>query len=332
MRVPYEEMKAQFVRVLEKYGMPRQDADLSASLFATASLEGVYTHGLNRFPKFMKSVDNGSVRIQERASCVETVGPLERWDGHRGPGNLNAYAAMERAIALAKKQVFGIVTLKNTNHWMRPGSYGELAAQNDCIGVLWTNTTPNMPPWGAVDPHIGNNPMVIAIPHNPVPVLLDVAMSMFSYGKLEKYVMEGKKLPVPGGYDRDGKVTDDPAAILETHQVFPIGYWKGSGMSLALDLIVAVLAGGRTTCEIGKLPTETELSQCFLAINLAAFPDRAEIERKIDASIEDLKHAVPRTGCPNVRFPGEGLVATREENTRLGIPVDEPVWEKVKAM
>lgn len=332
MRVPYETMKNEFVRVLRKYGFDEKDADTSAVLFADASLDGVYTHGLNRFPKFIKSVQNGSVDIAMRASCVESIGPMERWDGHKGPGNLNALAAMERAIALAKEHVFGIVALKDTNHWMRPGAYGLLAAKNDCIGILWTNTVPNMPPWGAEDAHLGNNPMVVAIPHGDSPVLLDAAMSMFSYGKLEKYKMEGRKLPIQGGFGPDGEMTDDPAAILSTHQVFPIGYWKGSGLSLVLDLIAAVLSGGRTSREIGALPTETELSQLFIAIDLSSFPDRKTIEEKIDATLADLKSAKAKDPKHPVRFPGEGMVMTREENSRLGIPVDEVVWEKVCAL
>lgn len=332
MRVPYEMMRNEFVRVLEKYGMGKKDAALAATLFADASLDGVYTHGLNRFPKFIKSIENGSVVVTKRATMKEQVGALERWDGNRGPGNLNAYHAMERAIAIAKEKTFGIVTLSDTNHWMRPGAYGLMAARENCIGILWTNTVPNMPPWGAKDAHLGNNPMVVAIPHGDVPVLLDCAMSMFSYGKLEKYVMEGKRLPIQGGFDKDGKMTDDPAAILETHQVFPIGYWKGSGLSLVLDLIAAILSGGRTSKQIGDLPTETELSQVFVAISLDAFPDKEAVKAKIEETLNDLHSAIPMDGQRPVRFPGEGMVQVREENTKKGIPVDEDVWNKVKAL
>ena len=62
-------------------------------------------------------------------------------------------------------------------------------------------------------------------------------MSQFSYGKIEMTKFEGKQLPVPGGFDEEGNMTTDPGAIEKTWRVLPVGYWKGSGMSILLDLI-----------------------------------------------------------------------------------------------
>lgn len=332
MRVSYEKMVNEFTRVLNKYGITREDAELSAKLFADASLDGVHTHGLQRFPKFIKSVENGSVDVKARAELVESYGSLERWDGKRGPGNLNAYICMNRAIKLAKEKTVGIVGLRNTNHWMRPGNYGLMGAKNDCISILWTNTVPNMPAWGGKDVKLGNNPLVLAVPYKDSPVLLDVAMSMFSYGKLEKLKREGKKTPVLGGLNKDGKETDNPSEILETHQVFPIGYWKGSGLSLLLDLIASTVSGGTTTRGVGLLPTETSLSQFFMAINLSAFPDRENLEKEIGATLEDLKSSIALNPNSPVHFPGEGTKKVREEQSKNGILVDEELWQSVLEM
>ena len=329
MRVPYDEMVAQFVRVLEKYGIAGEDARLSARLFADASRDGVHTHGLNRFPKFIASIKNGSVDVTKRAVRVGEFGSLERWDGLRGPGNLNAWRCMNRAIELAKANTVGVVALKNTNHWMRPGNYGILAVENDCIGIMWTNTVPNMPAWGGKDAKIGNNPMVVAVPYQDVPVVLDVAMSMFSYGKLEKYRRDGVQCPVDGGFDVEGNITRDPAQIIETHQVLPIGYWKGSGLSLVLDLVASSLAGGTTTRGIGELPTDTSLSHFFMAVEMASLPDRKELERQIGLTLQDLQESVPMHEGRPVHYPGQGMERVREESMEKGVFVDEGIWKGV---
>jgi 3-dehydro-L-gulonate 2-dehydrogenase len=332
MRVTYQEMYNEFVRVLQKYGMTKERAELSAKLFADASLEGIYTHGLNRFPKFIESVENGSVSINAEPVLKDEIGFIERYDGQRGPGNLNAYFCMERAIQKAKKNAVGITAISNTNHWMRPGAYVLMAAEKNCIGILWTNTLPNMPAWGGKDVKLGNNPVVICIPYEKGHVLIDIAMSMFSYGKLESYMRQGKDLPVDGGFDRDGNITRNAAKILETHRPLPIGFWKGSGLSLSLDLIASIISGGRSTCQIGKLPYETGLSQVFAAINLSSFPDQDRIKATIAETLEDLHNSEPvDKGCV-VRYPGEGRLRTLEENLRLGIPVDEDIWNKVIAL
>ncbi len=332
MRVSYDTMYQEFVRVLLKRGFTKEKAELSAKLYADASRDGVYTHGLNRFPKFMTSIDKGCVNIQAEPVLKESFGFFERYDGQQGPGNLNAYACMKRTIELAKKHTMGCVALSNTNHWMRPGNYGLMAVEENCIGILWTNTVPNMPPWGGREARLGNNPVVLAIPHGDTPVLVDVAMSMFSYGKLESYARSGKELPVDGGYNKEQKITKNAAEILETHQCIPIGYWKGSGLSLALDLIAATLAGGRTSRMVGELPVETELSQVFMAISLDAFADKETLMKHIDETLRDMKTSLPVSEDHPVYYPGENMMRVRKENMELGIPVDEGIWQKVLDM
>ena len=130
------------------------------------------------------------------------MGAIERWDGHRGFGPLNAKRAMDRACELAKENGIGCVALGNNNHWMRGGTYGWLAADHGCIGICWSNTMPNMPAWGGLNRKIGNNPLIMAVPRsNGEHAMIDCAVSQFSYGKIEDCRLKGLKLPVPGGYD-----------------------------------------------------------------------------------------------------------------------------------
>ena len=331
IRIPYEGMCTRFAQVLEGRGMEKEDAELCARLLAETSLEGVYTHGAHRFPFLIKTIDEGSVDVHAHPQLVESLHSLERWDGNRGMGNLNAYHSMHRAIALAKEHTIGCVALANTNHWMRPGTYGLMATQEDCIGMLWTNTMPLMPAWGGLNAKVGNNPLVLSIPSKEGPVLVDMAMSLFSYGKLETYEREGKPLPVPGGYDETGKLTTDATAIQKTRRPLPIGFWKGTSLALALDLIVAVLSGGKTTYQIGLAGKEAGVSQIFFAIDLSVLSDRETIQDKIEASLADLRASIPADGNTTIHFPGEHRVAIREENLRLGIPTDERVWEEILA-
>jgi len=325
-------MKRELTRVLLKYGVEAERAEQSAAMFADASRDGIYTHGLNRFPALIRSIENGDVDVRAQAELIGRFGMLEQWDGRHGIGNLNAKAAMERAVALAKENGIGVVGLRNNNHWMRPGNYGLMAAEAGCIGILWTNTTPNMPPWGGREPRLGNNPIVFAIPNGDEPVLLDIAMSMFAYGKLETYVRQGRELPMDGGFDRDQKLTRDPRVILETGQALPFGYWKGSGLALALDLVAAALSGGLTTRDIGELPRETGVSQAFLAIDLQSLPNGAAFAEQVKATLKDLQSATPREGTSPVTYPGQHMMAVRRDNLANGIPVEEAIWEKIGKM
>lgn len=327
MRVKYEIMVNEFERVLDKYGITGEDGHVAATLFANASRDGVYSHGLNRFPTFIKYITDGDIKPDKRAVKVSSFGLFERWDGEQGPGNLNAYICTKRAIELAKENTVGIVAMGNTNHWMRAGNYGLMAAESGCVGIMWTNTMPNMPAWGGKDARIGNNPIVFAVPHKNEPVLLDIAMSMFSYGKLETLMLEGKETPVDAGYDKKGNVTRKPEDVIESREVFPIGYWKGSGLSIVLDLIASILSGGDTTRMIGFRPGETGLSQFFMCIDLSRFPDREEMEKKITDTLADIRASVPLDDRHPVHAPGDGMMKIREESMRDGVLVDEGKWK-----
>ena len=155
MRVPYLELHAELRRALLKTGFESGRADVCARLIADASRDGVPSHGLNFFPRFVKMIRTGVVDIHAAPVRVAATGVVERWDGRRGPGNLNAFSWMKNAIALASAQGMGCIALANTNHWMRGGSYGWQAAEAGVIGLCWTNTMPNLAPWGASEPRIG---------------------------------------------------------------------------------------------------------------------------------------------------------------------------------
>jgi 3-dehydro-L-gulonate 2-dehydrogenase len=331
LRISYTELYDTLRGVLLKLDFEPPRAELCARLFAETDRDGIYSHGLNRFPKFVRSVRDGRVDPSATPALVAGRGSLERWDGRRGPGNLNAHASMARAMELARDHGVGCVALANTNHWMRGGSYGWQAADAGMIGVCWTNTVPNLPPWGSTELLIGNNPLVIAVPRATGHVVLDMAMSQFSYGALESYAMRGEQLPVPGGFDEQGRLTTDPLAIEKTRRLLPMGYWKGSGLALALDLLAGLLSGGRFSYAIGpEMDKETGVSQVFIAFD--ALPGGAT--SPLSGVDEVIEHIVSRAAAKgeSVRYPGEQVLATRRENLEKGIPVTPAVWEQVRAM
>ena len=329
-RVSYRELVDTFRGVLVRVGFTLDRADLCARLFADASRDGVPSHGLNRFPRFIDMIHLGVIDVSATPLRVASAGALERWDGRRGPGNLNAHACMDAAIGLSRRHGVGCVALSNTNHWMRGGNYGWQAVDAGVIGICWTNTLANMPPWGASDPRVGNNPLVIAAPRSEGAVVLDMAMSQFSFGALESYRRRNELLPVPGGYDNSGELTRDAAAIEASRRPLPIGFWKGSGLAMMLDIVATVLADGRATHEISRDPLhETDLSQAFIAVNPAALGDGNALAA-VDHIVDDLHAMSGDASAP--RFPGERTLQTRAKNLTEGIPVDPEIWEAIRRM
>lgn len=329
IRIPASEMRTLFFNILKRYGFTEAKAKACADVFTENSVDGVYTHGVNRFPRFIRYVKEKLVIPDAEPEHVSGFGGLEQWKGNLGPGPLNALKATERVIELSRKHGIGCVALAETNHWMRGGLFGWKAAKAGCVFIGWTNTIANMPAWGAVDAKLGNNPLVIAIPHVDEGIVLDMAMSQFSYGALELHKMKDSQLAVPGGHDTAGNLTTDASAIIESQRVLPVGYWKGAGLSLLLDILAAILSSGHSTHDITNSGSESGVSQVFIAIDIAKLKNYATISTAVEQIIDDYHKSLPATQNDKILYPGEKVLKTRKENLANGVPVTKNVWEEI---
>ncbi|MFW5945034.1 MAG: 3-dehydro-L-gulonate 2-dehydrogenase [Bacteroidota bacterium] len=332
VRIPFELMRSEFRRILLDHAFTEKQADRCAEIFAVNSLEGVYSHGVYRFPRFIRHVRNGFVNPNAQPELVKALGSLEQWNGNLAPGPLNAEFSTGHAMEIAESYGLGAVALSNTNHWMRGGTYGWQAVEKGFAFIGWTNTEANMPAWGAKDYRLGNNPLVFAVPFKNEAIVLDFAMSQYSYGKMETKKLEGEKLSFPGGFNQNGALSTDPSEILESGRALPIGYWKGAGLSLLLDILAALLSGGLPTHQISRREVEYGVSQVYFAIDLNQLSNYPSIETTLLGIIDDLKQSVSDEYDTEVRYPGERVGDTRAENLKNGIPVNRKVWEEIKTL
>jgi len=333
-RIEFNEMKATIRQAFLNAGMTEEKAEVCARIHTESSCDGVYSHGLNRVERFVDYIGKGWIDVHAEPTLGAKLGAMEIYNGNMGPGITNAIFAMNRATGIAGENGFGLVSLNNTTHWMRGGAYGWQAAEKGFIGICWTNTESCMPAWGAKSVGIGNNPFIMAVPRKEGHVVLDMAMSQYSYGKLQTTRLKGQKLPYPGGFDQEGNLTDNPGAIEETRRILPMGYWKGSGFAVMLDLISALLSGGLTTSGIDQagLGSCGSCCQVFIAIDPLKLNSREFVEQAIASTIQQIKSSQLAEGVDEIYYPGEQSLKTRTENMELGIPVDDGIWANVKKL
>jgi len=324
IRIPFDELRMVLKKVLLKLNFPEDKASLCADVFASNSRDGVYSHGVTRFPVFINYVKSGLIKIEAEPEVLSRRGVVEMWDGHLAPGIYTATKAMDTAIAIARQNGMGCVAVKNTNHWMRGGTYGWQAAEAGCIGICFTNTIANMPPWGGIQARLGNNPVVIAVPRSGGHVLLDMALSQYSYGKLQETQLKGEQLPVPGGFNQSGHLTTDPGEIMTSWRALPVGFWKGSAFSFILDSVLTALTGGQSVFKITETGKEYGLSQIFLCIYQDHFN-----ESLIDEMIAFTKTCELAGENDRISYPGERVLNSRHENEKNGIPVNKLIWDNI---
>ena len=333
-RISFEEMQSTIKSAFCLAGMPDGKAEICAKIHTETSRDGIYSHGLNRVERFVEYLGKSWVDPDADPTLEQAMGAMEIYNGNLGPGVLSSLFAMNRATELAAKNGFGIVSMKNSTHWMRGGTYGWQAAEKGFAAICWTNTESCMPAWGTKFECIGNNPFVMALPREKGALVLDMAMSQYSYGKLQVTRLKNEKLPYPGGFDKDGNLTDNPGAIEETRRLLPTGYWKGSGFAVMLDLFSALLSGGLTTAGVDKAGKGNCGRNCqvFIAFDPLRFNGEDFLEQAIQETLEQLKSATPANEGDEILYPGEQSLRKRMENDELGIPVDDSVWARVKEL
>lgn len=331
INIKVDRLKSILNSILLTNGFTQSDAAICAEIFTENTLVGVASHGVNRFPSFIELVKSGHIDPTAKPKKSNSFNALEQWDANLGPGPLNAKLMTERVIGLSDQFGIGLVALKNSNHWMRPGYYAWEATNRGYVFICWTNTIPIMPPWGAKEPTLGNNPIVFGIPRKEGNIVLDMALAQYSYGKLATYRRENKELPYFGGYDKNGNLSKNAKDIYETQRPLPIGYWKGSGLALLLDLIATILSGGNSTYELGKNSIDSGMSQIYIAIDPHKFSSSELLDKSIN-EILDFYLSAEKESEGELSYPGERINKTKQYNLKNGIEINDEIWNRVLAL
>lgn len=201
-----------FVTALfEKAGLSAEHAAFFAASLVDINLWGIDSHGVLRVPIYIKRLKSGACNPRPNIKTIKSAITLEVLDGDDGPGQVVGYAAMKRAIELARTYNIGMVGAIRSNHFGAAGTFTRLAAEQGMLGVAMTNVVQNVVAPGGSKPIIGNNPFSIAVPtYGEFPFVLDISLSAVSGGKILLASKKGEKIPLDWATDTNGRPTDDP--------------------------------------------------------------------------------------------------------------------------
>ncbi len=196
-------------------GSNEREAGLTAEHLVGANLAGHDSHGVGMVPRYVSSLLNDELQLNQRVAIAHDTGTLVTVDGRRGIGQSVTHQAMEIAIERARSHGVCVMGLRNSHHLGRVGHWAEQAIASDMASIHFTNAVSNPPmvaPYGGAQGRFLTNPFTVGIPRRGAdPILLDFATSAIAHGKAR--VAYNKKVPVPAGslIDADGRPTTDPA-------------------------------------------------------------------------------------------------------------------------
>ncbi|NIO06324.1 MAG: hypothetical protein GTN74_17475 [Proteobacteria bacterium] len=313
--------------LMTQLGVPQEKGEICIEAFLFGSLRGIDTHGFFALlPRMVREIRAGMIDPKADSCVIKRKTATALIDGCRGPGPVTAFQSMNEAMRRCRESGIGGVATYNCNHFGAASFYGYQAVKEDLIGLTFSNATPRVVPHGGREGVHGTNPMSFAIPAGKYPPLVvDIATSASSAGKIGQALKKGEKIPEGWALDQNGHPTIDPEKALKG-LFLPMAGHKGYGLGLVVDILTGALTGsfcGKEVPALEDLTTPYGASFCMLALNPSCFAGVNMFKEKVDRLIEDCVTCPPMDGVERVYFPGELEAIEEERRTRIGVPIQE---------
>lgn len=329
----YHDLKAYAIRYFTRWGIHPEDANIAAEVLLSADMRGVDSHGLIRLHSYYGSrLAKGQIDPNAPLQVVAETSATLAMDASNGLGHPAGVKTMQMCVAKARHSGVALATVRNSNHYGIAGYYAMMALPEDMIGVSFTNSGPLVAPTHGRQALLGTNPIAVAVPAGRNrPYVLDMATSIVPIGRVTVYHKNGKPIPPGWGIDHEGKVTENPAEVLEGGALMPLGGvelmrgYKGYGLALMVDIFSGVLAGsGFGELVYGADQSATSrVGHFFAAIRIDGFRNPTEFKADMDTLIEMLKNSPKAEGEDRIYIHGEKEFERADRAEIEGVPLSE---------
>lgn len=306
---------------MTKRGMPESSARYLARVIVETEAFRQSTHGLIQFKAIHEALGK-AVDPRAKPKVLKNHGAMALLDGDHCLGGITLKTAVDLAARKARQHGIGFVAARNTTWVGALGIYLIPLARAGFMAEAWAQTSAckDCAPYGGIDPRFSTNPMAVAFPADPHPMLADFATTTMSMAAARALETAGKKTPVARFLDRSGKPGSNPAVLSHDGTLMfgggEIEGYKFYALSLFIEALT-VLAGG--SANNPKAPSRQSLALMVLAPS--AFAGTAYYTREMKRFIKHVKSSRVRTGFDAIRLPGERGFAALADCRIHGIPL-----------
>ncbi len=243
IKVSLDEIKKLVTDVFLKQGCNENNASALANTITKAEEDGSSSHGLFRVPGYVASLQSGKVNGTASPKLEKTTPVILTCDADNGFASTAHEFALPILANAAKTNGVAVLSIKGCYHFAALWPETEYLAKQNLVGFACTAFKPSVAPAGAKKAFFGTNPISMAWPRNGQdPVVFDMATATMAKGEVMIAARDGHSLPDGVGLDENGEPSNDPKEILKG-VLLPFGGYKGSAISLMVELFAAGLIG-----------------------------------------------------------------------------------------
>lgn len=331
MTHPVDHLRQLAEALLKQSGVPSDDSRLQTDLLIEAELRGLPSHGLQRLPRLLTRIT--------RKLANPTPQRTTRWaqpaflcvDGDRGLGPVVLMATLDELEKTARKTGLAMAGISNANHIGMLAYYAEVAAARGLIAIIMSTSEALVHPFGGTQAMLGTNPIAIGIPTPTDPFILDLATSEVSMGKIHHFALTGDPIPEGWAVDAQGVPTTDAKAAM-SGSLASFGGAKGYGLGLAVELLVATIAGSAFAPEVRGTLDDSEPANkgdVILLINPGAQTGRSQ---SLATYLDRLRRSRPLDPASAVAIPGDGMRRRRSAALTAGLDLPDTLYSELTAL
>tara|TARA_Y100000590_G_scaffold469728_1_gene659369 strand:- start:2794 stop:3795 length:1002 start_codon:yes stop_codon:yes gene_type:complete len=225
-------------------GCDEDNANILSDTIMRAERDGSLSHGLFRLPAYVASLKSKKVNGKARPEVKKISPSVIKVLGNNAFAPMVLKVGLPELIKLAKETGVAVLSITNSHHMAAMWPETEAVAKEGLVAFACTSYKPMVAPAGGKKALFGTNPISFAWPRpGKTPVVYDMATSAMAMGEVMVAARDGHKVPLGTGLDKDGKETTDPNKIVKGGVLLPFGGYKGSAISMMVELLAGALVG-----------------------------------------------------------------------------------------
>ncbi|MFV0297733.1 MAG: malate/lactate/ureidoglycolate dehydrogenase [Hyphomicrobiaceae bacterium] len=326
------ELTAAIAAIVKAGGSNDREAELVSTNLVEANLKGHDSHGVGMIPRYIDSLKQGGLNVNQAPKIVLDTGPIVRLDGQAGYGQVIGHDTMTLAIERAKQHGLCAAGLYHSHHIGRIGAWAEMAVSAGLVSMHFVNVVsrPIVAAWGGGDARFGTNPICIGVPRQGKdPIVLDFATSRIAQGKSRVAFNRGKPLEPGMIIDNEGRPTTNPKFTVEPPfgALRTFGEHKGYGLAMIAELLGGALTGGPTQ----HVPYTGPIRGVYNGMmTIVLDPEKlgtsSHFQTEIDAFTQWVQSGPVAQDFDKVRLAGDPERESKARRQKEGIPVDPTTW------
>lgn len=314
--------------LLIRWGFSQEEAEFITENLIEGELADKKTHGLVRLLYIQKKLDGEpNLSSLDNLKILSETPTSLHIDGDSKIGLGVLYKSLDLAFNKVKQSKLLAVGIKNVGLTGYIGAYARKATDNDLIFLGFNNSPGGLIPHGSLKDMLGTNPLTVGIPSKDIPVILDMASSIKTFGDLLVAKNEGKSISEGVAVNAEGKVTTDPSEAMKGG-LLPFAQHKGSGLGFIVELLGGALTGSRVGYDVSG-----GWGSFYILIDPTLFRPLDDFKADVSSLINELKNSPKMQGFDEIYFAGERSHKIREKYLKSGeVEISDKLYSDLQGL